>query len=244
MIRRTLAAAALAAALAAPLAAQTIDTVVVTNRNIFEPLGDTPGLLARVGDALHVKTRPWVIRRTLFLDPGDPYDSAKVVESARALRGLGVFRDVELDTLRVDGRLGLGVTTADGWSTRPQGGFSSTAGSVTWNLGLVEKNLLGTANAVQALYQKTPDRSEWELILHSPGLVARRASLDLWLLDLSDGRAAYWAYGVPFYETSAPAALTTNGEAGTTGVLLFRDGVQTDSLQRRALRFAVSGGVA
>jgi len=244
LIRRLLAAAALAGGLAVRLPAQTIDTIVVVNRNIFEPLGDAPGLLARVGDALHVRTRPWVIRRALFLDQGDRYDSARAVESARALRGLGVFRDVELDTGRVDGRLGLLVTTADGWSTRPQGGFSSSAGSVTWNLGVVEKNALGTANAVQALYQKTPDRSEWELLTHSPGLGLRRASLDLWLLDLSDGRAAYWAYGVPFYETAAPAALVTNGEAGTTRVLSFRDGALADSLERRALRLALSGGVA
>ncbi len=89
-----------------PLAAQTIDTIVVENRNIFEPLGGSPRLLARVGDALHVRTRPWVIRRTLLFDQGDRYDSAQVLESERALRGLGVFRNVELDTARVDGRFG------------------------------------------------------------------------------------------------------------------------------------------
>jgi len=226
------------------LAAQTIDTVVVQNRNVFEPPGDTPGLLARLGDALHVTTRAWVIRRTVLFDRGDAYDSARVVESARALRGLGVFRDVELDTVRVDGKLGVRVATADGWSTRPQGGWSSAAGSVTWSLGLVEKNLLGTANQLQALYDHTPDRSSWALLLHSPGLVLRRASLDLELVDLSDGRAAYWSYGVPFYETSAPASLATGGEAGTTRVLTFRDGSLVDSLQRRALRFSLGGGIA
>jgi hypothetical protein len=136
------------------------------------------------------------------------------------------------------------VRTADGWSTRPQGGFSTSAGSVTWNAGLVEKNLLGTANSVQALYAKDPDRSSWALLLHSPGLALRRANLDLWLFDLSDGRAAAWAYGVPFYETAARAALVTSGEAGTTRVLTYRDGALADSARRRVLRFAVSGGVA
>jgi hypothetical protein len=243
---RRLLAAALAASACAPAAlpAQTIDTVVVVNHNIFGPEGDAPGLLARVADALHVRTRAWVIRRTLFFDQGDRYDSAEVVESGRALRGLGVFRDVALDTTRVGGRFGVRVTTADGWSTRPQVNFSSSAGSVSYTLGVVEKNLLGTANAVMALYDKTPDRSQWELLLHSPGLVARRASLQAGYLDLSDGRAGFWAYGVPFYETSAPAALVTSGEAGTTRVLTFRDGVLADSLRRRVLRVALSGGVA
>lgn len=245
MIRWLVGAAALAtAAGAAPLAAQTVDTIVVVNRNIFEPLGDAPGLLARVADALHVTTRPWVIRRTLLFGQGDPYDSAKVVESGRALRGLGVFRDVELDTVRVDGRFGVQVTTADGWSTRPQVGFSTAGGSTSWTVGAVEKNLLGTANQVYALYDRTPDRSEWELLLVSPALIWRRATLDAGYLGLSDGKSGFWAYGVPFYETSAPAALVTSGEAGTTRVLLFRDGALADSVERRALRFRLDGGVA
>lgn len=238
-------AAALAAAVrGAPLAAQTIDTIVVVNRNIFEPLGGAPTIVARLADALHVRTRPWVIRRALFLDQGDPYDSAKVVESARALRGLGVFRDVALDTVRVDGRFGVRVTTADGWSTRPQVGFSTAGGSTSWQAGVVEKNLLGTANQVFALYDQSPDRSEWELLLVSPGLLWRRATLNAGWLDLSDGRAGFWAYGVPFYETSARASLVTSGEAGTTRVLTFVDGALADSTRRRALRFALSGGVA
>ena len=72
MIRRAvlaaLVAAGPAAALPGTLAAQAIDTIVVENHNIFEPLGDAPGLLARLGDALHVRTRAWVIRRTLLFD--------------------------------------------------------------------------------------------------------------------------------------------------------------------------------
>ena len=237
-------AALLAAGRAAPLAAQTVDTIVVVNHNIFEPLGDAPPFLARLADALHVRTRAWVIRRTLLFDQGDRYDSARVLESGRALRALGVFRDVALDTTRVDGRFGVRVTTADGWSTRPQVGFSTAAGSVSWTAGLVEKNLLGTANSVMALYDRTPDRSEWELLLHAPALLARRAILDAGYLDLSDGRAGFWAYGIPFYETSAPASLVTNGEAGTTRVLTFRDGALADSAVRHALRFVVAGGVA
>lgn len=245
MIRRLVCAAAVLAAVpAAPLAAQTIDTIVVVNHNIFEPTGAAPGFLARLADALHVRTRPWVIRRTLLFDQGARYDSAKAVESGRALRALGVFRDVALDTVRVDGRFGVRVTTADGWSTRPQVGFSTAGGSTSWQAGVVEKNLLGTANQVFALYDKTPDRSEWELLLVSPALLWRRATLNAGWLDLSDGQAGFWAYGVPFYETAAPAALVTSGEAGTTRVLLFRDGALSDSVERRALRFRLDGGVA
>ena len=240
------AALALAALAAAPAAleAQTIDTVVVVNHNIFDPQDNPIGFLGGLADALHVRTRAWVIRRTLLFDQGDRYDSARVVESGRALRDLGVFRDVSLDTTRVDGRFGVRVTTADGWSLRPQGDFSTSAGSITWSAGVEEKNLLGTANEVTGLYRRTPDRSDWEGALHSPGFLTRRAALDLGVLDLSDGSVAYWAYGVPFFETSAPWALVASGEVGTTRVLTFRDGALADSTRRRALVLAASGGWA
>jgi hypothetical protein len=244
LIRRSAVVVLLAVGLGGPLAAQSVDTIVVDNRNIFEPLGDAPGLLAKVGDALHVRTRAWVIRRTLLFDQGDRYDSAKVLESERALRGLGVFRNVELDTVHVDGKFGVRVTTADGWSTRPQVGFSSAAGDVTWDVGLVEKNLLGTANYVMADYQKTPDRRLVTLVYQAPAFLFRRARLFATYADLSDGGFGLWSYGVPFYETSARWSLVAGGGAGRLRVLRFRDGFLTDSVRQRVLQLGLGGGVA
>ena len=67
------------------LSAQTIDTIVVVNHNIFDLQGDdAPGPLARLANRLHVTTRAGVIRRTLLVNPGDRYDSARVAESGRA----------------------------------------------------------------------------------------------------------------------------------------------------------------
>src|SRR5438034_331239 len=89
------------------LSAQVIDTVIVVNHNVFAAVGDAPGFLARLANALHVPTRPWVIRRALLVNPGDPYDSARIAETERSLRGLFVFSRVRLDTVRLGGRLAL-----------------------------------------------------------------------------------------------------------------------------------------
>ena len=229
---------------ALPLAAQTVDTIVVDNHGIFERGGEELGPVGRLADALHVRTRAWVIRRTLLFDQGDRYDSARMVESERALRRLQVFRNVALDTARVDGRLAVRVTTADGWSTRPEIGFSSAAGDVSWGAGLVEKNLLGTAMSVMAEYRKTPDRSLVTFVYRAPGFVFLRAALLAAYQDLSDGGFGFWSYGVPFYETSAPWALGTSGGAGRLRVLRFRDGLLADSVQRRAVVLGMNGGVA
>ena len=228
------------------VSAQVIDTVVVVNRNVFdlEADGAAPGFLARLANALHVRTHPWVIRRALLVNPGDPYDSARVAESERALRGLFVFSRVRLDTVRIRGRLALRVETTDGWSTKPQLGYSSAGGAVSWLAGLVEENLLGTATSLTAVYNKTPDRSIFDLGYLNPHFVGRRARLQGEYASKSDGKRGVWFVGVPFYETAARAALATDGEAASERVLVFRDSALYTTVERRALRLGVTAGFA
>jgi hypothetical protein len=222
----------------------TIDTVIVVARNVFEPPGGTPRFLATLGNALHVTTHAGVIRRLLLIDAGSTPDSARLVESARALRELGVFRTVSLDTLRIGDRLALKVETADGWSTSPQLNFSSTAGSTTWSAAMVERNFLGTATFVSLAYGKNPDRSSFDVQFASPGLLIHHAPLLVAYSDLSDGRLGAWSYGVPFFRADAPWSLVTWGQAASHRVLDFYDGSVSDSTERRALQFGAQGGVA
>jgi len=231
-----------------PAAAQqapppTIDTIVVINQNVFDQ-AEMLGPIARVGNAIHFRTHASVIRRTLLFNQGDPYDSARAVESGRALRGLNVFRQVIIDTVRIGDRLALRVITADGWSTKPQLNYSTAGGSTTWQGGIEEENLFGTATSLTALYTKTPDRSTDSFLYQNPHFLGRRPRLFGLYQALSDGERGQWALGVPFYETAARRALGTGGEAGTQRILRFRDGLLSDSLERHALRFGVGGGLA
>lgn len=249
---------ALLCVLAAPLTAQsptrgdpTIDTVIVVSRNVFEPPDGTPRLVAKVGNALHITTHASVIRRLLLVGAGSPLDSARLLESERALRELGVFRSVQLDTLRVGDRLALRVQTADGWSTSPQLNFSSSAGSTTWSAAMVERNFLGLATLVSASYGVTPDRHSLDLQFASPGLVFRHAPLLAAYSNLSDGEAGAWSYGLPFYRTDARWSLVTSGTAASLRALDFHhplrgsaDSVVVDSAERRLLAFGLLGGMA
>src|SRR6059036_21024 len=225
----------------------TIDTIVVVNHNIFDLSDDAPGFLARLANGLHVTTRAGVIRRTLLVNPGDRYDSARVAESERALRGLYVFSRVRLDSTSVAGRLALRIETSDGWSTKPQFGYSSAGGDVTWLAGLVEENLLGTAAALAAVYNKTPDRSVVDLRYGSPHFFGRRTRVVAEYASKSDGKRGLWFLGVPFYETGARRALGTDGEAAAERVLVFHHRVPAatvDTVERRALQVGVSAGLA
>src|SRR2546429_3128602 len=90
-------------------------------------------------------------------ESGDRYDSARVAESERALRGLYVFSRVPLDSARVAGRLALRIEASDGWSTQPQFGYSSAGGGVTRAARLVGEKPLRTATPLRTLYHQSPD---------------------------------------------------------------------------------------
>src|SRR6266576_142861 len=191
------------------LSAQTIDTIVVVNHSIFDSESDAPGLLARLANRLHVTTRAGVIRRTLLVNPGDRYDSARVAESERALRALFVFSRVRLDTIRIAGRLALRVTTSDGWSTKPQLGYSSAGGDATWLAGLVEENVLGTATALSAVYNKTPDRTILDFRHVNPHFFGRRTRLAAEYASKSGAKHVSWFVRRPFFETWAARAVAS-----------------------------------
>ena len=224
---------------------QAIDTVIVVNRNIFDGEDAAPDWVAHLANKLHVRTRQWVIRKRLLLNRGDPFDSARVEESERALRTLGVFRQVRVDTVRQrDGTLALRAVTADGWSTQPQASFTSVGGDNTWNVGFIERNFLGTATELALIYGKNPDRSRLDFIFNNPHFVGRRTLLDARYSNLSDGRRGQWQFGLPFHETAAPHSVETYGEIAHERVLRFRDDVLQDSTSHRLLRVGVMAGIA
>ncbi|HXG95589.1 MAG TPA: hypothetical protein VNJ06_00600 [Gemmatimonadales bacterium] len=225
----------------------TIDTIIVVNGNIFDRQDAAPDWVAHLANRLHVRTRPWVIRRRLLLSSGDPFDSARVAESERALRSLGVFRSVRVDTVRSQpgGQLALRAVTSDGWSTQPQASFSSAAGDETWDVGLIEKNFLGTATQLVVMYGRNPDRSHLDLDFVNQQFFGRRTMLALRYRDLSDGLRGEWRFGLPFHETAAPHSLETYGDAARERVLQFRDDSLVDSTTtHHVLRVGVIGGIA
>jgi hypothetical protein len=224
----------------------TIDTIIVENGNVFDGKDAAPDWVANLANRLHLRTRPWVIRRRLLLDRGDAFDSARVAESERSLRTLGVFRAVRVDTVRVppDGRLALRAVTSDGWSTQPQASFTTAGGDETWSVGIRERNFLGTATELELVYGRNPDRSSLEFQFLNRQLFGRRTLLKVRFGDKSDGHRGEWTFGLPFHETAAPHALETYGTGARERVLRFRDDTLQDSTRHHLLLMGVRTGVA
>ncbi len=228
-----------------------IHRVQLIRRDIFDP--NERSWVARMGNKLHFQTRAPVIRREVLLRPGQLYDSALVAESERNLRAMGIFRRVQIDSVRTDSGLVLRVLTKDGWSTQLDWRFRSTGGEVAFTLGMVETNLLGTASSAAIRYRNDPDRNSIALGFRRRRLFAGTVGLEFGYENRSDGRLGAVAIERPFFATTSANGFRLSLEDDHARVLRFFEGedLARDTLSRRfslarasyawALRAATTG---
>ncbi len=216
-------------------AAPRIDRVEINRSSVFDA-EEASFFLLRAVNALHITTREYVVRRELLLGAGDPWDSARVAESARNLRRLGVFSRVSIDSVRRDSGLVMRVETRDGWSTRPDFRFRSTGGELDYTLALIEDNLLGTASQASVLYRSNPDRTTTVLGFRQPRLVAGRIGLNARWDHRSDGERVAAIVNQPFFRLESRNAWGLTAESRDERILRFDRGIATpvDSVFRRA----------
>jgi len=203
------------------------------NRNVFDlQEADAPSFIARLANRLHARTRAGVIRGSLLVNPGGPL---RLGASRRERAGFAQPERLQPCADRYHAtrrRLALRVATTDGWSTKPQIGYSSAGGDVTWMVGLVEDNLLGTATSSPPYTTRRPTVAR--------SISAREPPLPLapWLAASQvqqqvGRRPGHLAGGSAVLRNRARRAFTTDGEAASERVLVFRDG-DTSAIVERA----------
>ena len=224
-----------------------IDTVVVTTGRVFTP-EQASSFAFRAANAIHITTKPWVIRQELLFAEGDTLDLKLLQESERNLRRLAIFRLVQLDTLHRDGRFTVLVHTEDAWSTNPIFKIAGSGRSLTLTAGLAERNLLGTGNFLRAVFFKEVDRTGVELLgnLHRIGRTPLAAGGSF--RNLSDGRIGNWQLGVPYRAFLDTWGVGWGGESGDQRILRFRQDagapLDTTFFQRNVLRNRVGFSLA
>lgn len=225
-------------------AAATVRAIEITRRDIFDPSEDH--WLARMANRLHVTTQAPVVRRELLFEVGEPYDSARVAETERNLRALGVFRRVQIDTAVTDSGVVVRVITKDGWSTKPDWRWRSAGGEVAFTIGLIEDNFLGTATGLALRYSKNPDRSSVVLGFRRSRLFANAIGVGVQYENRSDGRIAYLGVDRPFFSLTSPYGFRVDLENREERILRFRNGnpAPATTLQRRYVLGRASAAVA
>jgi hypothetical protein len=226
----------------------TIDTVLVISENVFSPEETAGNVFFRLLNDIRFTTRPLVVRKEILFEAGEVADSARLAETERNLRALGLFRSVSVDTVRVDGRLRAEIRTKDSWSTQPILRFSASKGTWTGKIGIVEKNLFGTGNRLRVAWRKDVDRNAFEL----DGQFRRLLDTDLDIAGvyngLSDGNVGAWWIGDPWRSSEDGRAIAYFGDAADRRIIQYRipaAGARDTTLWRtRSYGMGFTGAVA
>lgn len=200
-----------------------VDSIAIITENVFSPEEARKTGIFRVANGLRFKTQHWVVAREVLLKVGQPYDSLLAEETERNLRQLGLFRQADVDTARVDGRLVVTVHTRDAWSTQPLIQLSlASDGTWTGRFGLTESNLLGTGNLGHVAWRKEVDRDGLEFATELRRVAGSDVNVGGRYYNLSDGNFGDWFVGDPWRAFSDRHAVVYRGEAAARQALRYR----------------------
>ena len=231
----------LVVAVSAPLRAQeslpVIDTIIIVTRDVFTPEEAAGSGAFRFMNKIHIVTKEKVIRDELLFEVGEPLDVDAILESLRNLRKREIFKHVDIDTTRIDGKFAVIIDTRDGWSTKPNIAFTvATDGTWTGRFGLTESNLLGRGALASVAYVKEIERSGLELAANFRRLFGSQIRAKGLVSFWNDGTEGWWRLGDPFYSSEDRTSVDYDGDAANRRVLEYRvdsAGVRDTTFYRR-----------
>lgn len=188
--------------MAAPVLAKTnrsIRRIQIERRDIFAD-GDSLLWYERLANRLHVLTKAGVIRRELTFREGEVLHPWFLEESERNLRQLGFLGTVKItaDTLN-DSGCTVRVRTQDQWSTELAASAQGGGGAYVLRLSGSEKNLFGWGKTIEAAYEKTDLRNQWNASVLDPRLFGSRLSAELAYEKTSEGKAVAGRLALPLF---------------------------------------------
>jgi hypothetical protein len=159
-----------------------ISYVLLDNNSIFDtsdPELDARFLWAyRAANALHLRTRPWVIRRELLFRSGDCFDPFLLAESERLLRAYPFLARVDIHALpQADGSRHVIVDTHDDWSTRVDVRLRVDRELRFEGIRLSELNFLGMGQAVGVFFYERDVTRDYGLTYWTPQIGRTRWDL-------------------------------------------------------------------
>ncbi|MEJ2548294.1 MAG: hypothetical protein P8125_10830 [Gemmatimonadota bacterium] len=208
-----------------------VDSIIVSRSNVFTEEQVASSGIFRAANAIHITTKEWLIRGYLQFEAGQPFDSAEVAETERRLRAKRLFRELSIDSMRLeDGRLAILIETQDGWSLKPKFALSvASTGEWTGTLGVNEINLLGTGNQVYVAYVKEIDREGLNATADFDRMLGSEIDLLFNYAGLSDGKNSNWILGAPFRNSETRHSVEWDGLQADQDVFRYRNEVGTEA---------------
>lgn len=124
-----------------------INNIDVSGPSIHDGKDWEPDIFGKIGNALHFKTKTWVIRNTLLFTEGGKLDPQSIEDSERLLRQSGYFYDAEIRLKSADepGKVDVYVVTKDKWTLDPQ--ISYNPKRKNGYVGLKDRNFMGLGHS-------------------------------------------------------------------------------------------------
>ena len=161
-------------------------------------------LLFRLANALHMRTRPSVVRHALLFKSGERVSLRLLEETERLLRGSRYLYDVQLRPVAYqDGVVDIEVLTRDTWSLDAGVSAGRSGGANSSGIHVREYNLLGTGATVNYTHARNVDRSGNEFQFSSDRVFGTWASVGLSHAVNSDGQRDTASVVQPFYALDA-----------------------------------------
>lgn len=178
----------------------------------------------RMANKVHVKTQEAVVRRELLLDPGQPWDPFKGLESERNLRSLGIFRRADITPVEAPGgKLDLNVRTQDSWTTIIDFSAGTEGGEHFLSYGASEGNLFGRGKAVSFNHEEKGDRHRTEWNYDDPRLLGSRVRLTPFYALTDKGDSIGVSAIRPFFSLDTPYATGASWERTIDESILWKD---------------------
>jgi hypothetical protein len=171
----------------------------------------------RAANALHIKTRPSVVRRELLFDVGDTLRAIDIAETERNLRAYPFIYEANVFVAPSDsGYADVFVRTSDNFSFAPGFIFEGGGGGREYGVILVETNLFGLGKRLAGSYvHETFDRNgakvtttRWQFEYKDPRLFGSRWYGRIFAEDVTTGSSFIVGATRPYYQ------LTTQRSAG------------------------------
>lgn len=189
-----------------------VGAITIDTQNIFDLDDPTESRLPyRVANALHIKTRPWLIRRMLLFKPGERVSRRMIDETERLIRSNSTVYDIFIRPIRYqDGVVDIEVRTRDTWTLQPGARVRRAGGVNSGGFDLKETNLAGTGTTLGIERSTNVDRTGSVLQLSHDHLFDGWTRFGVERGTFDDGSSASLNLTRPFY------ALDTRWAAGVT----------------------------
>jgi len=153
----------------------------------------------QLANALHVNTRPAVVRSLLPLAPGEPVITERIYRAERRLRAQAFITEAQLVPVRChDGRVDVAARIRDAWTLQAGASFARAGGDTSVGAGFEDDNFLGTGTGVRIDWNETPQRTTLELGYRDSAVLGSNWRLDIGYGEQSNGRSRSVELDYPF----------------------------------------------